>query len=688
MYPPRCPVYYSFVVGGLVNTTEASISKLTDLATWWTIGTSSVSVNQHQVYREVGISSEIEYFVAELVPEGNLVQFTAIRVDVEGMGVDFDKPGFQTQEPELHWRLAIEYQSKFEAHLLKCGNQLSDKRMWKTFHNSEDLVAHVLVSVWKELLGNHSYITDGNALPRKYMCRGVRKVPFPEIKNGYGFAFRFLQYQRVSIRDPDASLVVPELFSEFQFVSCGLAQEPPLAFTAFITSFDRFVWLFLLIALGGMLGAGKLLWRGEQRRMLLSYVKVLLEQGDPFLPRSLERLPGKLMIGTFMLMGIVLSNCYKNDNLSKVVSPRRPVLPTEARHLINNNFSIHSRLDPYSFAYLVLTPNSTLTDEIKVQCGFPGWFCFRIGKDSEALYQVFTVKETDRPCHGFVFSHVYKFDSVDKINLSERVCSNVKTMGGPLISYIVAQPNPSLSNWTYEKKDGWVKGRLHKWISEQETTFYNDLRKCNKTSVVQPSRVSQLFYRMLRNNKSSLHGDWVSIGEETYFGRDDQFRLYGSVPHKILRRVKKVKQSGILERWLRLISNFNLTRTQRDWEKNFRDASGNFSSSYEPEPEERTNMAGNILTVFYILLAGLGLAVLTFTFESGFLYAACLNLSFRTLTNLLFAGYSTALNRLNALRKYFKGVFMDKCRLARGKFYQSKLYQYANFNWLKNAINN
>lgn len=72
----------------------------------------------------------------------------------------------------------------------------------------------------------------------------------------------------------------------------------------------------------------KFAFGAKWKSVMISLLKVILAQGSPFPPNSVKPFPEKIMLGSFLLVGIVLSNCYKNGNLSKiVVVSRKPVLP-------------------------------------------------------------------------------------------------------------------------------------------------------------------------------------------------------------------------------------------------------------------------------------------------------------------------------------------------------------------------
>ncbi|CAL8121392.1 unnamed protein product [Orchesella dallaii] len=81
----------------------------------------------------------------------------------------------------------------------------------------------------------------------------------------------------------------------------------------------------------------------------LALLKVILEQGDPFPSEPLAATPIRLMVAAFMLVGIVLSNAYKNSNVYNMIAPRNPVPYTHLKGLVENNFTIYVRSSSVNF---------------------------------------------------------------------------------------------------------------------------------------------------------------------------------------------------------------------------------------------------------------------------------------------------------------------------------------------------
>lgn len=84
----------------------------------------------------------------------------------------------------------------------------------------------------------------------------------------------------------------------------------------------------------------------------LTFLKVILEQGDPF-PASVGNVTKFLVIiGLLLLMGIILSNAYKNTNVYNMVVPKRPLVYKDLKDLLKDGFTIYTRslgIDAFSW---------------------------------------------------------------------------------------------------------------------------------------------------------------------------------------------------------------------------------------------------------------------------------------------------------------------------------------------------
>jgi len=142
-------------------------------------------------------------------------------------------------------------------------------------------------------------------------------------------------------------------------VACG---EPPVKIFSFhelIYVFEAELWVFILafVVIVAVFIAVvdvpvdmtfslcfKKVWTLEKIvSIFIQVTKVLLEQGDPFTSKVAVQARLRFSIGTFLLVGIVLSNAYKSSNVYNLVLPREPVPYENLSQLFADKFDTYSR---------------------------------------------------------------------------------------------------------------------------------------------------------------------------------------------------------------------------------------------------------------------------------------------------------------------------------------------------------
>jgi len=138
----------------------------------------------------------------------------------------------------------------------------------------------------------------------------------------------------------------------FTFVSCGKPPSRGFAFEELINVFDVKIWLLIfvfIVLIAFIIGMvftirdsslhPKRMWVLEKHlSILMQVIKALLEQGDPFASTVIDNVVLRCSIGTFLLVGIVLSNAYKNSNVYNLVSPLKPIPYENLSQLLTDGF--------------------------------------------------------------------------------------------------------------------------------------------------------------------------------------------------------------------------------------------------------------------------------------------------------------------------------------------------------------
>lgn len=218
------------------------------------------------------------------------------------------------------------------------------------FNNPVEKVANAYAEIWQQIIFNHSveryeeFILDirdaSETIPHsatnmmqemfklmgsllqdnnwtlilstfERMAKGMKKYATFLHLRPYLNNFHFFPYNHPQNR-----------LSSFRFISCGERGQETFRFGELISVFDTWVWCLLFLQ--GVLVTIALAKFAGAEKDLMSTFKVLVEQSNPFPEKTARMNALRVVMGSFLLMGIVLSNAYKNKNVYNMIAPRDP----------------------------------------------------------------------------------------------------------------------------------------------------------------------------------------------------------------------------------------------------------------------------------------------------------------------------------------------------------------------------
>ncbi|CAL8145591.1 unnamed protein product [Orchesella dallaii] len=158
---------------------------------------------------------------------------------------------------------------------------------------------------------------------------------------------------------------------QLNFVSCGKADIDGLAFGELSSIFDVYIWLCILLSMilvplmstlvlhisftpknsETQLEFTTLLTKMKQSIQsgcviegCVMTARALLEQGDPFARKFIKSRKLHLILGPFLITSLVVSNAYKNENITKITLPRLPIPFDTFEALVEHSFRIYTRI--------------------------------------------------------------------------------------------------------------------------------------------------------------------------------------------------------------------------------------------------------------------------------------------------------------------------------------------------------
>lgn len=469
---------------------------------------------------------------------------------------------------------------QLEEHLHLCKNFLSQPlrtpvyELTSRFPNVKARLDHVFIHFLHLVLRNFTY---GNTKTWT-LCTTGKIVSFSE--------FDFSQFETEPSYTPGLSIVpdrnellqlLPLMMQNEQkalrFITCGKRGVQMYAFDALVSVYDESIWCLVLLA--GLFGGlfFRFVSTGQDSYPWLSLFKIMVEQGDPFPTACLKTTKAQLPALCFLLVGIVLSNGYKNTNVYRMVTPRAELRYETLDQLIQDGFAIYTRTSVDSdFG----SWNRTLSPlQLAEDFGEP------VGRHQKYGYDVFS------EVLGYLEKATAGELLLKEIKLM-KLLANHSRLNPRNIAKEVLLPQPNVTNetefWPRDFRDE------SKYFEKELGLMYGDLKECERTALVLPSDVCHDFATALgKTGKGPL-----SIGKNAFVQLSTGFSFSGTVPLSVFARIRKLTQSGI-QNW---------------WEKLLREvAKEDEASKSKMESPRPAELGGNILVVFLVLFSGIAVSL-------------------------------------------------------------------------------
>lgn len=459
-------------------------------------------------------------------------------------------------------------------------------KQWLTTSESSDsaeLLENVIADVWISIMRNLTIVR----LATTDDCENVfeRHV----VDDG-------MQIKLLNIMCKECSYVDLPMASDTEnaywgFISCSASRRLGwLQFSEVLKVIDKWIWLSIFASVGLASTISRILGSGRypMYNSITSIAKLLLEQGNPFAESVEKNCKLKMLLTTLLLMGVILSNAYKNTNVYNMIAPRFPIPYEKLDELQQDNFTI----------YGVVTINEI----------FNGEESFAVGSDiaESEIVETLVIPATNYTIPIYFFlKHWFEQERNDtKIQFHKGIMNEFQ-------AHLEAHAEEfSIVDWA-GRHLFWVD--QYYWFHEiQERLLTQSLQACEKVALILPQRWCWELRSKVENLPSGHH---IFVGKEHYSEVYDVYYLEGLISSSITRRVKAIGESGIWE-WQRMVVQA-ISRSQNNVEK---------ERILEPP-----NMYGNILIVFIIWLGGILFAAI-FNFGENCLQFCrfSVSISFRT----------------------------------------------------------
>lgn len=365
---------------------------------------------------------------------------------------------------------------------------------------------------------------------------------------------------------------------KWSFLSCGKETEERLSFDQLAAVFDGYVWLSILLSFITILILPNILL-GQVRRSeivnLMDMFKLFVEQGTPF---SEVGVRSRWILGSLLLVGLLMSNAYKNSNVYNLTLPKSRI-PFESLNQIRTaNFTILAKLGTPKYINLE---------------GF--------GSSKKNVTRP-TFNVTKKTSHGIIMISGKTSIAASSNLLILSYTSNpyelkelmeISSFSSGAVSILTQPIEGELSLHGYVR-DRFLDGKhfTTTFLTKQNDHLTETLARCENTAILLHHADSVEFKRRLKRRSLSLNIDTSKEGFMTFlYG----VRYAGLLTPRLFQRVTSLEQSGIVG-WF---------EKRFDWLSAKNDVHAKVAAA---------KMSGNISILFMCLAIGLIL--------SGFVYGA------------------------------------------------------------------
>lgn len=452
----------------------------------------------------------------------------------------------------------------------------------RTWYSSPlDRIAHAYAHLWLSMVGNYTIVNMDEGGLHVCCIKGRRIEDFTQDTESVkaNVDIRFISYVK-------SAFIFPHFFQDqlsgLKFVGCGRRGLSTIPFSELTSIFDTWVWLLLILSLSSVAISFRIDEKYNGWSHWLSLVKVLLEQGTPFLDTTISTLRAKWVAGSFLLIGIVVSNAYKNINLYHMVAPRKPIPYQFFDEIRNDGYTIYSRIatvlinnyypgplwQAVAESFMKIAGNNSVK-YLEVENGS----VIAISEVCALLLEVYKMS------NGFAYFSDIALNSKSSISLSilqnsTKVSDNIDDSLRRVFNIIT----------TSFKGSGVREIRDTNGIMATDVKYlFQRLKNCNKVALVLPEYLSRQYFINLTKENNQLH---AFLGKESFSGLQWAFTWIGVLPPHLPQRLKGVHEGGIWSRWMLLtrglgvVDNSNLVVVG-------------------------ARMDGNIIVVFAVWLSGI-----------------------------------------------------------------------------------
>lgn len=491
---------------------------------------------------------------------------------------------------------------------------------FKYQRSAAEIISELKKRAWISMLGNHTLLQRGTKDELSCM-NGVPGRPSPR-DNSFKYSPMYLQwYLDVALSNPTQPTVQKyvETHKSLRFISCYTIKLEPLLFSELINVYHEWVWVCLIcIIICLALLTSRIARKSSFVKSILGMFKVVVGQGDPFMHNAFSSTPLRLVAVTFLFMGIIISEGYKNSNMYNMISPRKIISREKMSDLVDEKFTMYSRLSKIKFGTDYFAFANPETVEFNVRQHWIEAIGLVFGHSIVLSYDeaspilgtcslhpsVATFSRQLAIQHKDWFTYeIFKAFFLTEVKLGnvsmdpEQVFQLLETRSNNYDNFSHSQLlilSEIVGRWEVDDEERYSIQRMLSAILEQivlkweEETLFNFLQNCSNSALFLPEYETTSYAKRLKLKDNQT----FSIGQESFPPTTSRVSLKGFIPPVLIKRIKWTETSGIWE-WHATIVPHAYTGPSRT------------------NMPVRATMSGHVIVIFLTLPVGFLLAIST-----------------------------------------------------------------------------
>lgn len=492
--------------------------------------------------------------------------------------------GFPSADENMVWKIhdygfTNSLLSKVLKYSQSCITKPEYKNLWLAISSKLTAIESLAVAhsyVWKSIMNNFS-LTD---IDKTEKCKVDSVVEFqiqvlPASYDKSLFAFPYSP---------------PDDLAGLRFIGCGQQGLSLLPFNEFVAVFDKFIWVAIATTMIIVSISIKLLWsQTVLTDNTFSFLKLIFEQGNPFSDAVASKARFRGLLLPLLFMSIIVSNGYKNTNVYKMVTQRRPLLYESFDELVRDKFRVYTR----SLAIFTENPRHDHLNYYKnLLTILGGNYSLEVVTEMDLVNIEFQSLVWHRGGMPIANSSLQKYGVISATQLHPFVVPKLEK----ILSNEVRLIKANVSNeYEMEARVFQVVDRMYpKMQSTEKALLLRAILECQSTAVILPDYMCREVKQFLAQKRKLQN---VFVGRESYTDIGWTMAIIGSLPPHLIRRIQGVGQSGIWQWWTHLIGNVS---NNQDLESN---------------SVKAATMTGNIVIVFILWSCCIAVSIIAILVE-------------------------------------------------------------------------